>query len=103
MNGVMPKLPTALHFVLETAKEIIMSEFKPIGKGSHFKERDIYIDYYFEEVLFRSDMATGKIFQKFYGKNVEVEVENNTRLFNESLLSGIEISKLEYEHGKPRR
>jgi hypothetical protein len=75
---------------------------KPIGKGPHFKERDIFIDYPFEEVMFRSDHLTGKIFQKFYGEDTETEIHFSARLFNESLLSGNEITQTEYSHGKLR-
>lgn len=77
------------------------SSNKPIGKGPHFKERDIFIDYPFENVMFRSNHLTGKIFRKFYGESIETEVHFSLHLFNESLLNGHEITLDEYTDGKP--
>lgn len=74
-----------------------------VGKGPHFKERDIYIDYDFEEVMFRSDHLTGELFRKFYGNSEEMPVEGSNGLFNHALLYGDEISRQEYLDGKPRR
>ena len=74
-----------------------------VSKGIHFSERDIYIDYDFEEVMFRSDHVTGGLYRKFYGKSEEIPVAGDNRLFNDALLYGNEITKEEYLNGKPHR
>ncbi len=69
----------------------------PIEKGSQFNERDIFVDYSFEEVMFRWDRLQGKIFRKFYGKPEESEpVSHDNRLFNDALLNGDEIPRTKY-------
>lgn len=69
----------------------------PIEKGSQFNERDIYVDYSFEEVMFRWDRLQGKIFRKSYGKPEESEpVSHDNRLFNDALLYGDEIPRTKY-------
>lgn len=73
-----------------------------IGKGEHFSQRDIYIDYDFEEVMFRSECATRTLYLKFYGEKTERNISSNNRLFNEALLYGEEITKERYLNGKSR-
>lgn len=69
----------------------------PVNKGRDFEVRDVYIDYPFEEVLFRWDHASKKVYACFYGEVEGVApVSHESRLFNEALLGGFEISKDEY-------
>jgi hypothetical protein len=75
----------------------------PIGKGRHFSLRDIYIDYPFEEVMYRWDHVARKIFVRFYGKSESTgTVPDNNRLYNDALLYGDEITAEEYKDGKKR-
>lgn len=75
----------------------------PIEKGPHFAARDIYIAYPFEDVMYRSDCRTKKIYVRFYGQAENpVPVPHDNRLFNDALLYGDEISAETYFAGKPR-
>ena len=40
-----------------------------INKGKLFSEKDVYIDYSFEEVMYRWDHKAEKIHVKFYGED----------------------------------
>ncbi|PAU66577.1 hypothetical protein BZL41_01035 [Pseudomonas sp. PIC25] len=63
--------------------------------------RDIFIDYPFEEVMYRWDHRERKIYMKFYKENELPEpVPHENKLFNEALLYGLEITKEEYQQGK---
>ncbi len=61
--------------------------------------RDVYIDYPFEDVMFRWEHQTGKVFGKFYGQP-EREIERSSRLFHEAISAGQEISAHQYAVGK---
>ncbi|RDD80034.1 hypothetical protein DVJ77_19370 [Dyella tabacisoli] len=75
----------------------------PVSKGEHFAQRDIYIDYSFEEVMFRCDHVTGSIFRRFYGEGESAKpVPHDNHLFNHALLYGDEITSEQYEQGKER-
>ncbi len=66
-----------------------------------FREgHDVYIDYPFEDAMFRYEYQTGKVFRKFYGE-AEVEVGYASNLFREAISAGKEITAEEYEQGKP--
>jgi hypothetical protein len=70
----------------------------PINKGKTFADRDVYITYPFEEVMFRWDHIEQKVYIRFYGKAERRDpISHDSRLFNEALLSGSEISREEYE------
>ncbi|WP_345860169.1 hypothetical protein [Shewanella algae] len=72
-----------------------------IKTGEYLNTKDIYIDYPFEDVMFRRMKNDGAIYRKFYGEQESSEViSDDNRLFNEALLSGDEITKEEYEAGK---
>lgn len=74
-----------------------------INKGEIFAERDVFIDYDFEDVMFRWDHKAEKIYKKFYGKDENPEpVPHCNDLFNEALLGGVEISEDDYRKGKDR-
>lgn len=74
-----------------------------VSKGEQFAQRDIYVDYPFEGVMFRWDHVARKIFVRFYGKNEHAEaVPHDQRLFNDALLYGDEITAEQYEKGKER-
>ena len=71
--------------------------------GPEINTRTVYIDYPFEEVMFRRDHVTKSIFRKFYG---EVEgkdlISDHDELLNEAFRFGNEITRQEYRQGKPR-
>lgn len=73
----------------------------PIDKGPVFVERDVFVDYEFEEVMFRWDHQAQKIYMKFYGEaELPDPVPHDSRLYNDALLDGEEISREQYEQGK---
>ncbi len=76
----------------------------PIMKGKVFSERDVFVDYPFEEVMFRWDHKIEKIFIKFYNeKEKTVFIPYDNELFNEALLYGDEIPKDTYLEGKKKQ
>jgi len=73
-----------------------------IKTGNYLNSKDIYIDYPFEDVMFRRNHVVGTIYREFYGKEESLSpVPHNNPLYNEALLSGTEISREMYIHGKP--
>jgi len=73
----------------------------PINKGEEFSKRDVFIDYPYEEVMFRWDHLNEKCYKKFYGKvESNILVESSNHLFNEALRFGDEITKIKYMEGK---
>ncbi len=66
-----------------------------------FREgHDAYIDYPFEDAMFRYEYQTGKVFRKFYGE-AEVEVGYTSNLFREAISAGQQITPEQYAQGKP--
>jgi hypothetical protein len=72
--------------------------------NEEFRKRDIYIDYDFEEVMFRYEHSTRRFFRKFYGESNddEDEVPYDNRLLTDAILGGDEIDAKTYQEGKPR-
>jgi hypothetical protein len=65
-----------------------------------FREgHDVYIDYPFEDAMFRYEYQTGKVFRKFSGE-AEVEVGYTSNLFREALSAGQQITAEQYAKGK---
>jgi hypothetical protein len=56
---------------------------------SVFRTGDVYIEYAFEDVLFRYDHESGRYFRKFLGEAGEDEIEFDNALFNDALSSGV--------------
>lgn len=74
-----------------------------IKLGEHLNTKDVYIDYPFEEVMFRRMKKDGAIYRKFYGEDESPDlIPHQNRLYNDALLSGDEISKEEYDAGVRR-
>jgi hypothetical protein len=72
----------------------------PINKGPRFTTDDVYVNYPFENVMFRWDHRERKIYRKFYGKDEGSEsVPHDNRLYTHALLWGDEISREQYEKG----
>lgn len=66
------------------------------------QQGDLYVDYDYEEVMFRWDHIRKTQYRKFYGEDFEIEVPFNNRLYCDALLFGNEISAGEYRNGKVR-
>ena len=72
-----------------------------IKTGEYLNTKDVYIDYPFEEVMFRRMKTDGSIYRKFYGEEEYAEsIPYDNKLFNDALLSGNEITQQEYMAGK---
>ncbi len=72
-----------------------------ITKGKLFDERDIYVDYPLEQVMFRWDHTKKVIYRKFYTESEFSEVISfSNRLFNDALRFGTEITADDYANGK---
>jgi hypothetical protein len=72
-----------------------------IKSGEYLNTKDVYVDYSFEEVMFRRMKKDGAIYRKFYGEKESLElISHDNRLFNDALLYGEEITKEEYDEGK---
>lgn len=61
----------------------------------HFRQGDVYLDYPFEELKFRFEHATGKVFARFYGKP-EYQIEHSSQLFHDAISAGRTIKPEEY-------
>ena len=71
-------------------------------KGPTFNQRDVFVDYDFESVMFRWDHVRRLIYRRFYGESEGPEpVPHDNKLFNDALLFGEEITRGEYERGRP--
>lgn len=73
---------------------------KGINVWPRFNNEDVYIDYPFEEGMFRWDHAGRKIYRKLYGKAETRSVSHDNRLYNEALLYGEETTRDTYVAGK---
>ena len=73
-----------------------------VGKGPHLAERDYFIDYPIEEVMFRWDHEAGVAYRRFYGEAGLAAVEQADRLWNEALAYGDEVDERAFRTGKPR-
>jgi hypothetical protein len=60
---------------------------------------DVYLDYPFEDVMFRWEHKTRKVFGKFYGE-AEVEVDYTSNLFHEAISAGEQITAEKYAQGE---
>ena len=60
-----------------------------------FNNRDIYIDYPYEDAKFRWEHATKKVYRRFYGQK-EIEIPHSSDLYHQGISAGKEISREEY-------
>lgn len=60
-----------------------------------FRKGDVYIDYPFEDMKFRFEKASNKVFVRCYGKK-EVEIDHGNAHFNEAIQAGNVISPEQY-------
>ncbi len=66
------------------------------------RDRDIFIDYDFEEVMFRYEFNTRRFFRRFYGDSKEDGVPYDNRLLNDAIRFGEETDEITYKKGKSR-
>ena len=67
-----------------------------------FQQGDVFIDYDFEDVMFRYDFGSRRFFRRFYGDSHESEVPHDNRLLNDAIRFGNETEAVAYRSGKPR-
>ncbi len=60
-----------------------------------FLKGDVYIDYPYEDVKFRYENATNKVYRRWYGEP-EMEIPMSSDLYNEAHSGGWQISREEY-------
>ncbi len=73
----------------------------PIEKGERFAKQDVYIDYPYEEVMYRWDHVARQVFVRFYGHPESITpVPSHNNLFNEALRFGDEITSQQYRQGQ---
>lgn len=68
-----------------------------------FKGGDLYIEYGFEEVLFRYEKKTSRFFRKFYDESHEHEVPHDSELLCEATCSGVLTTAERYFSGGSTR
>ena len=59
--------------------------------------RDVYIIYSFEDVAFRWENASGRVFRRFKGTGRESETVQSNRLFTEAQVGGRLATQEEYD------
>lgn len=64
-----------------------------------FQAGDLYIEYGFEEVLFRYEKQTARFFRKFYNESHEQEVPHDSKLLCEARCSGVLTTAERYFSG----
>jgi len=60
-----------------------------------FAKGDVYLNYSFEDVKFRYENKTGRVFRRFHGQP-EVEASYTSNLFRDAMSSGTLITREEY-------
>lgn len=60
-----------------------------------FIKGDVFIDYPPEDVKFRFEHATRRVFRRFYGEP-EVEIDPSSNLYHEAISAGKQITRDEY-------
>lgn len=61
-----------------------------------FSRGDVYIDFPQEEMMFRFDHASGKVYRKFYWDTTEQMIAQTSSLFTESLSYGTPVTREHY-------
>ena len=71
-----------------------------LDTGDFFTTQDRYLYEPFERAMFFWDHEKQQAFMKLSGWTYTTPVEQSHRIFNDAILSGIEISKEEFEAGQ---
>jgi hypothetical protein len=61
--------------------------------SSAFRDGDVFIDFPYEEVMFRFEKSTGKVYRKFYGSSYEDEVPRDLKLYGDARMAKREHSR----------
>ncbi len=61
-----------------------------------FIEGDVYIDYPYEDVKFRFEKETNRVYRRWYGESEEMEIPYHSDLYNQSHSGGWAITREEY-------
>ena len=64
-----------------------------------FRTGDLYIEYAFEDVLFRYEKESGRFFRKFYDSSREQEIPHDSKLLTEATCSGVLTTAERYTAG----
>ena len=67
--------------------------------NSAFRTGDLYIEYGFEDVLFRYEKKSGRFFRKYYRDTVESELPHDNKMLCDAELSGVLTTKERYTSG----
>lgn len=70
--------------------------------NEQFRIRDIFIDYEYEEVMYRYEHSTKRFFFKRYGESKEYEVRHDSPMLNDAIRFGDETDSKTYQAGKPQ-
>jgi len=60
-----------------------------------YRAGDVYLDYPFEDVKFRWEKETKKVFRRFYGQ-AEAEISHTSNLYHDAISAGKLITREEY-------
>ncbi len=72
-----------------------------IDADACFESDEAFIDYDFEEVMYRWSKSDKKFYMKFYGERHEQgEANPKGKIFTDALMYGIQISREEYDRGR---
>ncbi len=63
-----------------------------------FGRGDVFIDFPYEDAMFRFEFRSGRIFRKFYGEE-EVEIARDSKLFHEAISAGDVTTPDHYARG----
>lgn len=64
-----------------------------------FRAGDLYIEYWFEDVLYRYEKETGRFFRKFYKNTQEIEVPYDSKLLCDAKCRGVLTTAERYFSG----
>lgn len=73
----------------------------PVSIEERMTDQDLFVDYPFEEVMFRRVAKSGNIYRKFYSEDEYPEpIPSDNKLYNDAILYGDRIDEKAYFAGK---
>jgi hypothetical protein len=73
-----------------------MTETRKRPTQAAFRGGDVYIDYPYEDVKFRFEKATGRVYRRWYRESEEMEIPYDSELYNDAHSRGWLITRDEY-------